>query len=104
MTCKDCHKYSECSCKNKSIEDNWAGWCDEFVPIHKGIVIEKDGYLIAQSGYNWHTHIYDPDGKLVFHAQTSKEMNKEELEEYLRRFLIDLPKLKELAEDWSGEE
>lgn len=93
MTCKDCKKYSKCTCASKSIEDkgymnNWADWCDEFVSIHKDRLVEKDGYTIYQLGYNWHTIIYDADGKLVFHAPTPKAMNKEELEEYLRRFIF----------------
>lgn len=95
MTCKDCKSYDTCTIEYKSAElsadgDSWANWCDDFDSIHASKVVEKDGYTIFQSGYNYHVSVFDNEDKLIFHAQVTKELTETELSEYLKVVLETL--------------
>lgn len=101
MTCKDCKRRFKCSYLEKSYKpsedgDSWANWCDAFETKHKTRKVFKDGFVVIQSGYNWHIQIYDTSffrtsslliPKMVFHASCTKRKSKRQL-----RKMVDLYK------------
>ena len=111
MTCKDCKNRRNCTDGHKSYRlnkdgDSWANWCDDFVTRHKAKKIHKDGFIVTQSGYNWHIMIIDEKtNKMLLHAACTKRKSKRALKKMIDFYTKTLPKLKEMAvnEDGSDE-
>lgn len=91
MTCNDCKRRFECSYSEKSYKknadgDSWANWCEAFQTKHKTRGVRKDGFIVIQSGYNWHIAIFDDENRMVLHACTKRKSKRQ-----LRK-MIDLRK------------
>lgn len=54
---------------------------DDCVEVDDTVAVEHKGYTIQQSGVNYHTIIIDSGGKMVYHAQTEKQLTEQELRE-----------------------
>lgn len=85
MKCKDCRKRRKCISCLKSYRysndgDSWANWCDDFDSVHKTRTLYKDGYLVMQSGVDWHIVIIDDyTNEMVLHEQCTKKMSNKKL-------------------------
>ena len=99
MTCKDCRDRRKCECGFKSYRynddgDSWANWCDGFNSKHRTRRIKYKGYIVEQSGYNWHVMVIDPaTDKMVLHAACEKRQSKRQLRETVRFCIETLPGL-----------
>lgn len=108
MTCKDCKNRRHCNSVLKSYvygedRDSWANWCDDFVTRHKSKKIHKDGFIVTQSGYNWHIMIADEKNKKVLlHASCTKRKSKRALKKMIDFYTDTLPKLKEMVANDDG--
>ena len=50
--------------------------------FNQTVQIERDGYTIVQAS-NCHIHVYNADGKMIYHASCTKKMTEDELIHHL---------------------